>query len=76
MHVTSHATKRFLERVLNKIRYTHAEYRGAREELENLFVDMVPGSYARPFALPRHKGFLVVHRENRVITILPKRRRS
>ena len=72
MKVTYHATQRFLERVLNKSTYTRNEFDETKEKLEELFLNMIPGSYARPFSLPGHKGFSVVHQENCVITIIPK----
>ena len=74
MKVTYHATQRFLERVLNKSKYTKNEFYKTKKELEELFSQMIPGSYARPFSLPGHKGFSVVHQENYVITIIPKYR--
>ncbi len=72
MKVTFHATKRFLERVLHKTRYSQADIASAKELLEDIFTSVVPGSYARPFSLPEHKGFKVIHRDNTVITIIPK----
>jgi len=75
MKVTFHATKRFLERVLNKPRYNHADYMEARQLLEEMFNSVIPGSYGRPFPLPEHKGFKVIHRDNTVITIVPKKRK-
>ena len=73
MRVTYHATKRFLERVLHKTRYNHAELMDTKQLLEEIFLLVVPGSYARPFPLPKYKGFKVVHRDNTVITIIPKK---
>ena len=72
MKVTFHATKRFLERVLHKTRYSQADIVSAKELLEDLFTSVVPGSYARPFSLPQYKGFKVIHRDDTVITIIPK----
>ena len=72
MKVTYHATQRFLERVLNKNKYTKNEFYETKKQLEKLFLHMIPGSYARPFSLPGYKGFRVVHQENCVITIIPK----
>jgi hypothetical protein len=63
-----------MERVLNKMKYTQKEFAETKEYLEELFEDMVPGSYGRAFALPKHKGYKVVHRDNVVITILVKMR--
>ena len=72
MNVTYHATQRFLERVLNKVKYTKEEFNDTKKQLEYIFKNIVPSSYARPFALPGYKGFKVVHQENIVITILEK----
>jgi len=72
MKVTYHATKRFLERVLHKMRYTKAEFYETKKQLEEIFANVVPGSYARSFALPQYKGYVVVHQDNTVITILEK----
>ncbi len=72
MKVTYHATQRFLERVLNKAKYTKDEFYETKRQLEELFENMIPGSYARSFALPGYKGFKVIHQENRVITIIEK----
>ena len=74
MKVTYHATQRFLERVLKKSKYTRNEFYETKKQLEELFLHMIPGSYARPFSLPGYKGFSVVHQENNVITIVPKKK--
>lgn len=76
MKVTYHATKRFLERVLNKVKYSKKEFYETKKMLEEMFTNIVPSSYARPFALPGHKGFKVIHQDDTVITILEKRRRK
>ena len=72
MKVTYHATKRFLQRVLKKEHYSRREFHQMKEQLEEMFLCVVPGSYTRPFALPEHKGYVVVHKDNTVITILEK----
>ena len=74
MKVTFHATKRFLERVLHKTRYSQADIVSAKQLLEDMFNSVVPGSYGRPFALPEYKGFKVIHRDNTVITIISKKK--
>ena len=74
MKVTFHATKRFLERVLHKTRYSQADIVSAKQLLEDMFTSVVPGSYARPFPLPQYKGYKVIHRDNTVITIIPKKK--
>ena len=73
MKVTYHAIKRFLERVLNKSKWTREEFCAARDELEKMFASVVPGSYGRGFPLPDYKGYQVMHRDNTVITILNKK---
>lgn len=75
MKVTFHATKRFLERVLHKTYYSQAELTNAKQLLEDIFISVVPGSYGRPFALPQYKGYKVIHRDNTVITIIPKKKK-
>ncbi len=72
MKVIYHATKRFLQRVLKKENYTRAEFYQMKQQLEEMFLSVVPGSYARTFALPQYKGYVVVHQDNTVITILEK----
>ena len=73
MEVTYHATQRFLERVLHKVKYSKSEFYEAKQFLDEIFLNVVPCTYARPFALPKYKGFVVVHKENTVITILDKK---
>ena len=72
MKVTYHATKRFLQRVLHKTRFSREEFLTAKRQLEEMFMSVVPGSYARPFALPKFKGYVVIHQDNTVITIMEK----
>jgi hypothetical protein len=72
MKVTFHATKRFLQRVLKKDRWTMQEFYEVKQQLEEIFMSVVPGSYTRPFALPNFKGYVVVHQDNKVITIMEK----
>ncbi len=75
MKVTFHATKRFLERVLNQTHYSQTELMSAKQQLEDIFTSVVPGSYGRPFPLPQFKGYKVIHRDNIVIMIIPKNRK-
>ena len=75
MKVTFHATKRFLERVMHKVRYSQQDMHEAQKYLEEMFSTVIPGSYGRPFALPQHKGFKVIHKDNTVITIISKKKR-
>ena len=72
MKVTYHATKRFLQRVMKKEHWSREEFRQIKQQLEEMFMSVVPGSYTRPFALPVYKGYVVVHQDNTVITILEK----
>jgi hypothetical protein len=72
MKVTYHATKRFFQRVLKKNHWTQDEFYVMKQQLEEMFLSVVPGSYRRPFALPKYKGYVVVHQDNTVITILEK----
>ena len=72
MKVTYHATKRFLERVLHKAGYSRQEFYETKRKLEEMFMSVVPGSYARSFALPNYKGYKVIHQGNTVITIIEK----
>ncbi len=74
MKVTYHATKRFLERVLHKVKYSREEFRAARRELEMLFGSVLPGSFRRSFPMPVYKGYVVVHEGDTVITILDKKK--
>jgi len=76
MKVTYHATKRFLQRVLKKKRWTREEFLSIKSYLEKVFMSVIPGSYARPFSLPEYKGYVVIHRDNTVITILEKDQHS
>ncbi len=70
MKITSHAVKRFLERVKQKYRFKHKEFIETKYYLENLFASVVTSRSLIP--LPNHKGFRAVIRKNSVITILPK----
>ena len=54
--------------------WSRQEFHHINQQLEEIFMCVVPGSYARPFALPMHKGYVVVHHDNTVITILKKDR--
>jgi len=72
MKVTYHATKRFLQRVLKRNYWTSDEFYAMKQYLEEMFLSVVPGSYRRPFPLPKYKGYVVVHEGNTVITILEK----
>ncbi len=75
MKVTYHATKRFFQRVLKRNHWTHAEFYAMKLQLEEMFLSVVPGSYRRHFPLPEHKGYVVVHEGDTVITILEKDQR-
>ncbi len=72
MKVTYHATKRFFQRVLKRNHWTQDEFYAMKQQLEAMFLSVVPGSYRRPFPLPEYKGYMVVHEGDTVITILEK----
>ena len=73
MKVTYHAAKRYLQRVLGKVGVSGKDILAIRYFLERrIFNNVVPLSYSKPFPLPGYKGYHVIHRENVVITIVPK----
>ncbi len=72
MKVSQHATQRFLERVINVKDYSDEDFIKTKKYLSKLFEHIIPYSYSQPFPLPEFKGFKVIHRDNTVITIIPK----
>jgi hypothetical protein len=73
MKVTYHAAQRFLERVVHKSEFTKKEVQTTIDYLTNIFKDVVVNSYSKPFALPGfEKQYYVVHRDNSILTIIPK----
>ena len=72
MKVSTHAAKRFLERVMDKQVYTCLDIDFALRYLEKLVKDVVPASYAKPFVIPGFENYRAIYRENTVITIIPK----
>ncbi len=74
MKVTYHAAERFLQRVLGKMSYSSKDIYSMKVYLElTMFRNIVPLSYSYPFPLPEYKGFSVIHRDNIIITIIPKK---
>lgn len=72
MKVSVHAGERFLQRVMNKSKYTLVDIDFAIRYLEKVFKDIVPNSYARPFIIPGFENYRAIYRGNTVITIIPK----
>ena len=73
MNITTHAAQRFLERVICKPEYTSRDISMAKEYLTKTFKNVVATSAAKRFALPGFESqFYVVHKQNTVITIIPK----
>ena len=72
MIVSTHAAKRFLERVMCKTTYTCIDVDFALRYLEKILIDTVPTSYAKPFVLPGFENFKAIYRDNTIITIIPK----
>ena len=72
MEVTLHAAKRFLERVVGKREYTRYDLHYAQRYLYHQLARVIPGSYARPFGLPGHKGYKVIHQDGKVLTVVPR----
>jgi len=72
MRITTHAAKRFLERVMSKKTYTCIDIDFAIRFLEKVLRDVVPTGSATSFALPSFENFRVIYKEGSVITIIPK----
>lgn len=72
MKVTVHAAQRFLERVMNKERYSYKDVSFAMKYLSKLLTDVVPTGYATSFALPSFENYRVIYKDGSVITIIPK----
>ena len=73
MHITSHASQRFVERVIGKLEYTHKDLQLAKAYLKRALENVVPTSVAKRFALPGFENqFYVVHKQNAIITIISK----
>ena len=74
MKVTYHASERFLQRVLGKLSYSSKDIYNMKVYLEQtMFRNIVPSCYSYPFPLPEYKGFSVIHRDDVIITIIPKK---
>jgi hypothetical protein len=73
MLIILHAAKRFLERVIGKSEFTDKDLQLSNNYLSKVVENIVPNSFARPFALPGFENkFYVIHKQNTVITIIPK----
>lgn len=72
MKITNHATKRFLERVLKKRRYSYQEFKKANDLLKKHFANIK--THRNTIPLPNFKGYMAIVQENTVVTIIPKDR--
>jgi len=72
MRVTRHAAVRFLERVMNKSKYTKEELNRAYKFLEKETKNIVIKDYKVFFSLPSFKNFKALVIGNSIITIIPK----
>jgi len=73
MRVTRHAAQRFLERVMKKENYSIHDIDYALRYLHHQLAKVIPTSYARPIALPEHKGFKVIHQDGTALSIVPSK---
>jgi hypothetical protein len=72
MKITHHAAQRFLERVLDREDYTPFDIHYAQRYLSYQLARVSPANYARPFGLPGHKGYKVIHMGDIVVSIVPR----
>ena len=72
MRITTHAAKRFLERVMSKETYDCIDLDFTIKFLEKLLSDVVPTGSATSFALPSFEHYKVIYKDGSVITIIPK----
>ena len=75
MKITTHAAKRFLERVMSRETYTCLDLDFAIRFLEKVLSDVVPTGSSTSFVLPSFKNYRVVYKEGCVVTIIPKGKR-
>ena len=68
MKVSIHVGHRFLEQLMNKASYTCIDVDFAVRYLEKILKDIVPSSYARPFAISSFENY----RDNTIVTIISK----
>ena len=77
IHITYHAGQRFLERVINKIDCSKFEVHRTVEYLKIVFKDVVPSSYTSYLPVPGFESeFYAVFKENTIITIIPKEKKT
>ncbi|WP_151899668.1 hypothetical protein [Sulfurimonas hydrogeniphila] len=76
MKVTVHAGQRFLERVMNKERFSYIDIDFAMRYLVKLLKDVVPIGSATSFVLPCFEQYRAICIEGRIVTIIPKDRAS
>ena len=67
MRITTHAAKRFLERVMSKETYNCIDLNFTIKFLEKLLSDVVPAGSATSF-----EKYKVIYKDGSVITIIPK----
>lgn len=73
MIITIHAAQRFLERVIKKPNFNQSDLEMALNYLNRVFKNVVPSSAGKTFVLPGFENdFFVVHKQNTIITIIPK----
>ena len=70
--VTHHEAVRFLQRVMNKSKYSQKDLYLAYRFLENELQDIVTRGYKDYFRLPSFNNYRAVVVENQLVTILPK----
>ena len=75
MKVTVHAGQRFLERVMNKERYSYMDIDFAIKYLTKLLHNVVPTGSATSFVLPCFEQYRAICIEGRIVTIIPKDRK-
>ncbi len=72
MEISIHASKRFLERVMNKTSYTYLDVDFSKRYLERLLYDVSPNSCYKYFVIPGFSQYKAIHRDNILVTIIPK----
>jgi hypothetical protein len=72
MKVSIHAGQRFLERVMNKSKYTLIDVDFAVRYLEKTLSDIVPNSANKHFVLLDFQHYKAVYCQNTIVTIIPK----
>ena len=72
MKVSTHAGKRFLERVMNKAKYTCIDVDFAIRFLEKSLSDVVPNSANKHFVIPGFEMYRAVYCQDTIVTVIPK----